>query len=66
MTMSVEHPFLLRLQPESIRLFLRNYDAYCREVKACAPQLSAKTSVTLEPAKPVGLIYCVDLPSSVI
>lgn len=60
MTTSVEHPFLHRLEPESIRVFLRKYDGYCRELKARAAQLSSESSVSLEPARPVGIIYCVD------
>ena len=31
---SVDYPFLARLEPEFIRVFLRRYDVYCREVKA--------------------------------
>lgn len=58
--MSVEHPFLLRLDPESIRAFLRKYDAYRQEVFARASQLTEEPSASLEPVSPVGLIYCVD------
>ena len=57
---SVDHPFLDRFDPLSIRVFLRAYDAYCREVKARASQLTPETSTPLEPVKPVSLIFCVD------
>ena len=59
-TMAVEQPFLARLDSESIRVFLRKYDAYCRELKARASQLVQETAVSLEPIRPVGLVYCVD------
>ena len=60
MAISVEHPFLHRLEPESIRVFLRKYDAYCRELKSRAAQLSFESSFPMEPARPVGLTFCVD------
>lgn len=58
--MSVEHPLLLRFDSESIRVFLRKYEAYCREVYASASQLTQDSAALLEPISPVGLIYCVD------
>lgn len=60
MTMSVELPFLRRLDPEFIRVFLRKYDGYCRELRALAFQLSVESSISLEPARPAGLIYSID------
>ena len=58
--MAVEQPFLARLDSESIRIFLRKYDAYIRELKARASQLVQEGSQSLEPIRPVGLVYCVD------
>lgn len=57
---SVEHPFLHRFDPQSIRVFLRAYDAYCREVYARASQLNQDASTSVEPVSPVSLLYCVD------
>ena len=59
-TMAVEQPFLARLDSESIRIFLRKYNAYTRELKARASQLVKEGSHSLEPIRPVGLVYCVD------
>lgn len=58
--MSIEHPFVLQLDPESIRVFLRKYEAYWRKVFARALQLTGDVTTSLEPVKPVSLIYCVD------
>ena len=57
---AVEHPFLQRLDPQSIRVFLRAYDAYCREVCARASQLTQESSTPLQPVSPVSILYCVD------
>ena len=57
---SVDYPFLARLELESIRIFLRRYDAYVQEVKARAAQLAGENSTTEEPGRPVGLVLCVD------
>lgn len=58
--MPVDQPFLDRMDPISIRISLRRYDAYCREVKAHASQLVQEGIKPLEPVRPVDLIYCVD------
>lgn len=59
-TMPVENPFLIRLKQESIRAFLRRYDAYCKEVKSRIYQLAQESSVSLEPSRPVVIYFCVD------
>lgn len=59
--MPVYHSFLARLGPESVRVFLRRYDAYCREVRVCASQLAPALTVSSEPARPVSLAFCVDV-----
>lgn len=53
-------PFFARLDSESIRIFLSKYDAYTRELKARASQLVQEGSQSLEPIRPVFLVYCVD------
>lgn len=58
--MATEQPYLVRLDPESIRIFLRKYDAYCGELKARASQLVQEGLQSLEPIRPVGLVYCID------
>lgn len=57
---SVDHPHLERLDSESIRIFLRRYDDYCKEVTARAEQLLASSTVTTEPIRPVSLTFCID------
>ena len=64
MAASVEYPFLARLEPESIRVFLRRYEAYCREVQARAAQVAGEDSPKEEPGRPVGLVFCVDADHS--
>lgn len=59
-SMSVDHRFLSRLEPDSIRVLLRWYDVYCREVKDRASQLAQESSIPLEHARPVGLTFCID------
>ena len=60
MSASVDYPFLARLEPESIRVFLRRYEAYCREVQARAAKVAGEDSTTEEPGRPVDLVLCVD------
>ena len=56
---SIDHPHLLRLDAESIRVFIRKYDAYCKELTARAAQLTGY-GVTTEPVRPVNITFCVD------
>ena len=58
--MAVDQPFLARLDSESIRIFLRKYDAYARDLKARAAQIVQEGSQSLETIRPVGLVYCVE------
>ena len=58
-TISLNHPRLLALDPESIRIFLRNYDSYSRTITARAKQMSA-ADTTAEVVTPVDLKFCVD------
>lgn len=57
---STDHPYLARLDSESIRVFLRAYDAYTRELTARAAQLVREGTLSVEPVRPVGLVYCVN------
>ena len=62
-TVSLNHPRLLTLDPASIRVFLRDYDAYSRTVQARAKQLTSSSeepTITTEAVKAVDLKYCVD------
>ncbi|PXF43991.1 hypothetical protein BWQ96_06224 [Gracilariopsis chorda] len=59
-SMATPQPFLALLEAEPIRIFLRAYDAYCRELKSRAAQLVQEASMSLEPIRPVGLVYCLD------
>lgn len=59
-TTSVDHPWLTRLDAESIRIFLRGYEDYCKEITARAEQLVATGTITAEPIRPVSLKYCID------
>lgn len=58
--MSVKHQSLLQLDLQSIRVFRRKYDAYCKEVTASAPQFSVSVSASLELGSPVSIISYVD------
>lgn len=58
--MTTPQPFLARLDAESIRVFLRKYNANCRELKSLAAQLGQASSQSLEPICPAGLVNCVD------
>ena len=60
MSTSVDYTFLARLEPKSIRGFLRRYEAYCREVQAHAAQVAGEDATTKEPGRSVGLVFCVD------
>lgn len=51
---------LARLGPKSIRVFLRQYDAYYREVKALALKIGVSSSVSVQPEISVFLVLCVD------
>lgn len=56
---SLDHPRLIRTDPESIRSFLRRYDQYSTTVLARANQLT-KDNLTSEAIRPVELKFCVD------
>lgn len=57
---SLAHPRLDRLDTNSIRTFLCEYDAYCKEVTARAQQLLTEDSVSIEPVHPVSIKFCID------
>ena len=59
LAMSVNHPRLVRTDAESIRVFLRLYDQYSKEVTARVEQLTVSPATT-EAVRPVNLKYCVD------
>lgn len=59
-TTSVNPPKLIRTDAESIRVFLRLYDQYSKEVTARAQQLTIQGTTTTEAIRPVNLKYCVD------
>lgn len=61
MSMSLERHSLARLKPKSIRGFLRQYDTYCQELKSRSWQLEDASSVSVEPGRPVGLVFSVDV-----
>lgn len=56
---SIEDPHLTDTDSESIRVFLRKYDQYCREVKSRARQIG-DGSPSSEVARPANLKFCVD------
>lgn len=60
MTLSVEQPFFHWVDPESTRVFLRKYGGYCHKLRSRTSQLSVDSLHSLEPARPVGPIYCID------
>ena len=58
---AVAHFKLLRFDVESVRVFLRLYDAYKNEIRARAEQLVLEVAPsTAEIARPVNLKYCVE------
>lgn len=57
---AVEHPRLTKTDAASVRLFLRAYDKYTREVTERARQLTGQETITEEATTPVHLKYCVD------
>ena len=57
---SVYHPRLLRVDAESIRIFLQMYEQYKREVEFHAQQLTVG-GITTETVRLVKLKFCVDL-----
>lgn len=57
-TMWMEHPFIRRLDPESIRVFIRKCDAHHQEIDSRASQPPQESTVSLQPVCPVSLIYC--------
>lgn len=57
---SVNHPRVVRTDPESVRVFLRQYDQYSKEVIARASQISASGTVPTEAVRPVNITFCVD------
>lgn len=61
MTTSVGHPTLKKTDAESVRVFLRTYDQYTREVAERSAQLQLSGAVTTEPVRPVSLKFCVDI-----
>ena len=56
---SVSHPRLLRVDAESIRMFLRLNEQYKRKVESRAQQLIVGW-ITTETVRPVNLKFCVD------
>ncbi|PXF41503.1 hypothetical protein BWQ96_08777 [Gracilariopsis chorda] len=58
--MATPQPFLALLEAESIRIFLRAYDAYYGELKSAAALFVQEASMSLGPIRPVGLVYSVD------
>lgn len=60
LTSSVSHPRLLRTDSESVRVFLRLYDQYVREIASRSKQLTVSGSISTEPIRPVNIKYCVD------
>lgn len=58
---SVGHPRLACLDTESIRIFLGEYDAYCKEVTAQAQQLLPLHTTTFEPVRPVSLKFWIEI-----
>ena len=59
MSATVDHPRLVKQDPNSIRIFLRLYDQYTNEVLARALQLS-DSEQPAEAGKPVDLKFCVE------
>lgn len=57
---SIDHPRLVRLDSESIRIFLRQYRTYCQEIMARASQLVPTGFTTTEPMLPISITFCVD------
>lgn len=55
---TVEHPKLLRFDPESIRVFLRLYNQYKNELMSRNSQMSSENST--DRPKPIELKFCVD------
>lgn len=61
--LSVSNPFLKDTDPASIRVFLKQYDQYCRTVIARAKQLKStegSSSATTEATLSMQLKCCVD------
>lgn len=58
----LDHPRLVKVDHESIRTFLRNYDQYTNIVLAHAKQFATtgESTVTAESVRPVNLKFCVD------
>lgn len=59
-SMPVDHSLHSRLEPESIRVLLPQYNDNFLEVKGRASQLAQECSVLLEPAGTVGLTFCIN------
>lgn len=57
---SVSNPRLLRIDTESIHVFLRLYDKYNKEFIAQARQLTASSAITTKDTRPINLNVCVD------
>ena len=57
---SVSHLWLLQTDSESVRVFLRLYDQYCKEVLSRPAQRTATGSISTEAVQPVNIKYCVD------
>jgi len=58
--MSRSEPFLDRMDPDSIRVFLEKYDDYCRKLNALASPHARNGTLSTEPARPLGMVYCVN------
>ena len=59
-TTAVEHPRLTKTDAASVRLFLRAYEQYAREVNERARQVVGEDVISTEAAKPVQMKYCVN------
>ena len=60
-TTAIDHPKLLELDAESIRIFLKLYDAYSTEIFSRAQQLTVNGfGVSSQICRPLGIKYCVN------
>lgn len=59
MTTTIAFPRLERVTAESIRIFLREYESYVRELASRASQVVG-ARISTEAVRPVALKYCVD------
>lgn len=57
---AVDHSRLIKTDAASVRLFLRAYEQYEREVTTRVREVTGQDVVSAEAAKPIRLKYCVD------